>query len=240
MAKQKGTASSKPLTAEEQTTWKAQTKTRVLLTLWGLGNGEAKVKKGDLTKSIVRTGETSKKYEEILSELQGVGAIALSTEKRVISVEITEGGKQILAEGLTGPGSAFIFEGNQVGSRLANALLNWMRSSDVNVGKTPKVTHPEALALKSYAEFKQVALDAYDRLNRDYNLDDLVPIYRIRRDIGEQVSRHQFNEWLLEMQAEDFLQLMAGEMPDMTSDKREDSITIPGGGLRYYAKRLNS
>jgi hypothetical protein len=42
------------------------------------------------------------------------------------------------------------------------------------------------------------------------------------------------------MQANDIFQLMAGEMPDITPDKREDSIIIPGGALRYYAKRLNS
>ena len=42
------------------------------------------------------------------------------------------------------------------------------------------------------------------------------------------------------MQADDIFQLMAGEMRDITPDKREDSINIPGGGLRYYAKLLNS
>jgi hypothetical protein len=41
------------------------------------------------------------------------------------------------------------------------------------------------------------------------------------------------------MQENDIFQLMAGEMSGITPDKRDDSITIPGGGLRYYAKRLN-
>jgi hypothetical protein len=91
----------------------------------------------------------------------------------------------------------------------------------------------------SYEEFKSVALDIYDKLNRDYSLDDLVPIYRIRREIGEQVSREKFNQWLVEMQADDILQLIAGEIPDFTSDKREDSISIPGTQLRSYAKRLS-
>jgi hypothetical protein len=44
---------------------------------------------------------------------------------------------------------------------------------------------------------------------------------------------------MLEMQEKDIFQLMAGEMPDITPDKREDSITIPGAGLRYYAKQLS-
>jgi hypothetical protein len=41
------------------------------------------------------------------------------------------------------------------------------------------------------------------------------------------------------MQANEIFQLMGGEMSDITSDKRNDSIAIPGGGFRYYAKHLN-
>jgi hypothetical protein len=85
-----------------------------------------------------------------------------------------------------------------------------------------------------------VALDIYNRLNQDYNLTDLVPIYRIRRAIDDRVSRDKFNKWMLEMQANDIFQLMGGEMPDITPDKRENSIETPVGGLRYYAKRLIS
>jgi hypothetical protein len=42
------------------------------------------------------------------------------------------------------------------------------------------------------------------------------------------------------MQANDIFQLMSGEIPDITPDKREDSITISGVGFRNYAKRLNA
>jgi hypothetical protein len=83
-------------------------------------------------------------------------------------------------------------------------------------------------------------LDVYDQLNRDYNLNNLVPIYRIRKEIGDRVSREQFNKWLLEMQENEIFQLMAGRMRDITPINADDSITIPGGGLRYYAKHLNS
>ena len=94
-------------------------------------------------------------------------------------------------------------------------------------------------AIASYKEFEKTTLEVYENLNRDYNLGNLVPIYRIRKEIGEKVSREHFNEWMLEMQEKDIFQLMAGEMPDITPDKREDSITIPGAGLRYYAKQLS-
>ncbi len=49
-------------------------------------------------------------------------------------------------------------------------------------------------------EFTDTAMSTYDQLNQDYNLDDLVPIYRIRRELGDRLSRQNFNSWLLEVQ----------------------------------------
>ena len=129
------------------------------------------------------------------------------------------------------------FEFNtNLGAWVGNSLLRLLRQIDVVVA-APVASGGAVIG--SYEEFKSVALDVYDKLNRDYSLDDLVPIYRIRREIGEQVSREKFNQWLVEMQADDILQLIAGEIPDFTSDKREDSISIPGTQLRSYAKRLS-
>ena len=83
-----------------------------------------------------------------------------------------------------------------------------------------------------------MVLEVYDRLNRDYNLDDLVTIYRIRREIGDRISHSQFDTWLLELQANDILQLQGGSLPDSDAGKIEDSITTELSGLRCYAKRL--
>lgn len=140
----------------------------------------------------------------------------------------------------------FKFEGTIVGTWAANALVKWISQIDVAVVSADvPVNGKSALAelskgIASYDEFKSVALEVYDKLNQNHNFNDLVPIYRIRREIGDRVSRTEFNDWLLEMQEKDILQLMAGEMRDITPDKRDDSITIPGGGLRYYTKLLNS
>jgi len=216
-----------------------QAKTRVLLTLWQMGGAEEKVKKSELTTRSKRSREKAGDYKDIFNDLQEAGAIAIVTEKRVAKVSLTEKGKQILGEGLKNPD--FSFDGNQVGSKVVNAVLNWYRQSDANVLTAP-VTEKEGAkegAIASYEAFEKVALEVYDRLNRDYNLDDLVPIYRIRREIASGVSREQFKQWMLEMQANDIFQLMGGEMPDITPDRREDSIETPVGGLRYYAKRLN-
>jgi hypothetical protein len=90
----------------------------------------------------------------------------------------------------------------------------------------------------SYEVFKGVALEIFDRLDRDFNMDNLVPIYRIRREIGERVSRSEFEQWLLEMQSSNILQLIGGEMPGLTPEIAQDSVKTVLGAIRYYVKRI--
>lgn len=216
-------------------------KTRLLLALWALGGAKQEVKKGKLTKRIVPKGKKIADYQEILNELKEENAIDIS--KKGFSL-VSPKGLELLSEGLKS--SDFVFEGTIVGTWAANALLEWIKEIDDNGSG---VSAPQSQAVEngksfsgdiaSYEKFKEITLEVYEKLNSDYNLGNLVPIYRIRKEIGEKVSRENFNEWILEMQAKDILQLMAGEMPDITPDKREDSITIPGAGLRYYAKQLS-
>jgi len=159
------------------------------------------------------------------------GAIAVTDEKKP-KYMLTDLGLQSLADGLRSPD--FSFDGAAlVSSRLANAALKWFRENQgqgVSVVSAPKIS--------SYDEFKAVALETYDQLNRDYNLSNLVPIYQIRREIGDRVTRSQFNDWMLEMQSKDILQFITGGVADLTPDKEKDSITTELGGLRYYAKLL--
>jgi hypothetical protein len=137
-----------------------------------------------------------------------------------------------LANGLLS--SDFGFEGQLVGSRLANAALRWFRQYQ-GVAVSVDAIAPK---ISTYDEFKAVALETYDQLNRDYNFDNLVPIYRIRRAIGERVTRSQFNDWMLELQSKEIFQFITGRVTDLTPDKEQDSITTELGGLRYYAKLL--
>jgi len=231
-------AVSKTLTAEEQAVWDAKAKVRVLLNLWDLTGGKIPVKKGDLTKRIVRTKETSVRYRDVLGELQEAGAIVYSLVNRVTRVELSAKGKEVLADGLKSADSLFEFDGAQIGTRLGNALLKWIQHQDGATNVAVETGKKDGGAIASYEEFMSVAIDVYDRLNRDYNFDDLVPIYRMRREIGEKVSRSQFNEWLLEMQANDIFQLVEGSVEDSAPDKIEDSITTKVNGLRCYVKRL--
>ena len=210
---------------------KVNTEIRLLLNLWGLGNGQGLVKKSELLRPY-KGKEKKAVYEVSLNDLADRGAIALTMDKKVPKLSLTDAGSQQLANGLLSPD--FGFEGQLVGSRLANAALRWFRQYQ---GVAVSV---DAIASKisTYDEFKVVASETYDQLNRDYNYDNLVPIYRIRRAIGERVTRSQFNDWMLELQSKEIFQFITGRVTDLTPDKEQDSITTELGGLRYYAKLL--
>lgn len=209
---------------------------RLLLYLWDLGGSD--VKRGELTKRLKRKKETAADYQNSYQQLEENGAIAVSRYK--VSL-VQPKGLQMLEAGLKS--EAFEFE-SQIGARTANALLKWIREQAMSAGTVGDgavaAGKTGESAIASYDQFKQVALDVYDQLNRDYNLDYMVPIYRIRRTIGDRVSRSQFNDWMLEMQANDILQLQGGSVEDSAPDKIEDSITTELDGLRCYARRLTS
>jgi len=204
-------------------------KTRFLLALWALGGND--VKKGDLMPFATRGDEKSSDFQPIIDELDAKGVIKITNNK----LSITPSGLNLLHQCLQN--QAFEYDGN-VGARTVNALLRWIRNQE----------HPSLVEMqgngrtieqiKSYEEFTKVASEAFDQLNRDYNLDNFVPIYRIRRHIGERVSRSQFNDWMLEMQANDMFEFLEGSVEDSAPDKIEDSITTKFGKLRCYAKRL--
>jgi len=233
----KVTTMSNDVEAKTDTDIEAKAKqVRLLLYLWDLGGSD--VRRGDLTKRLKRKKETAADYKDSYQQLEENGAIAVSRYK--VSL-VKPKGLQMLEAGLKS--EAFEFE-SQIGARIANALLKWIREQDVSAGTVGDgavaAQKTEESAIASYDQFKQVVLDVYDQLNRDYNLDDLVPIYRIRRTIGDRVSRSQFNDWMLEMQANDILQLQGGSVEDSAPDKIEDSITTELDGLRCYARRLTS
>ncbi|MCA6517451.1 MAG: hypothetical protein IM556_02120 [Pseudanabaena sp. M110S1SP2A07QC] len=210
---------------------KVNTEIRLLLNLWGLGNGQGLVKKSELLRPY-KGKEKKAVYEVSLNDLADSGAIALTMDKKVPKLSLTDAGLQQLAAGLLS--ADFGFEGQLVGSRLANAALRWFRQYQ-GVGVSVDAI---ASKISTYDEFKVVASETYDQLNREFNFDNLVPIYRIRRAIGERVTRSQFNDWMLELQSKEIFQFITGRVTDLTPDKEQDSITTELGGLRYYAKLL--
>lgn len=211
---------------------------RLLLVLWDLGG--AAVRKRDLNGRFSGRVPAAK---AACANLVQLGAIEVSEKGRLMT--LTSAGKMLLWESLAK--GDFKFEA-QVGAKTANALLLWFRAQ-VAVGKPSVVKDPDAKVVSasesgniidSYEIFKSVALDTYARLNRDFNLDNLVPIYRIRRDIGDRATRQNFDSWLLTMQADDIFQLQGGSVPDGDPAKIEDSIVTELSGLRCYATLLNT
>lgn len=204
-------------------------KTRLLLALWDLGANQQEVKKGLLTKRIVAKGQKMADYKGILEDLQEQGAVTVSKTGYTLKSPI---GLDVLGAGLRS--GEFKFEGTIVGTWAANALLRWI--GQINVVATPIVS--DGGVIGSYEEFKSVALEVYDKLNYEHNFNNLVPIYRIRRTIGGRVNRTEFNDFLLEMQADDIFQLQGGSVEDSAPDKIEDSVTTELDGLRCYARLL--
>ncbi len=209
-------------------------KTRTLLMLWDMDGAAASIHKSKLLEKVKKGKESAGDFAPILEALEKASAIEQTIEKRVVKVSLTDRGVQMLGTALQQPD--FRYAGN-IGSKVANALLNWIGKMG-SVASASVVVEKTAEKIEAYEAFKQVVLEVYDRLNRDYNLDDLVPIYRIRREIGDRISHSQFDNWLLELQANDILQLQGGSLPDSDASKIEDSITTELSGLRCYAKRL--
>jgi DNA-binding MarR family transcriptional regulator len=105
-----------------------QVKIHLLLALWDLGGAKQEVKKSELIERVKRSSEKAGDYKDIVEKLEQAGAIEIVTNKRVVNVLLTAQGLQVLSEGLES--EDFLFEGNQVGARVANALLKWIRQRD--------------------------------------------------------------------------------------------------------------
>jgi hypothetical protein len=212
----------------------SQQTVRLLMALW-----DGALTKGELIQKVKKSGEKAQDcrpiVEPIVEKLVKDGAIAQSGEKRSVKILLLEPGKQLLGNLLSNPKFEFSEQiGKQIGKPAANVLLAVMRSQATVVIANSSTVEP----IQSYDGFKTIALETFDRLNQDFNMDNLVPIYRIRRAIGDRVTRTQFNNWLLKMQSDDILQLLEGTVEDSAPDKIEDSITNQIGKLRCYAKQL--
>lgn len=197
-----------------------------------------KSKQKGISVNSLKRHSLGKKYiehtrkEAIVESLKSNNLVELKIENKRELLFLTETGKAHLIKQLADKN--FDFQGNVLGTRLVNTVLDLMR---LNINNSPSISVSNKIT--SYDDFKILVMAIYDRLNKEYNYGHLVPIYKIRREIGDQVSRLDFNEWLLEMQANDILQLQGGSIEDGAKDKMEDSIYTEIGGYRCYAKKLN-
>lgn len=211
--------------------------TRILLNLWSL-------EETPVAKSHFVPGSAAA-YKSALTQLVEEGALSKEKIKGHDRYQLTADGESELAKGLAN--DEFSFGGSIIGAKTTNAILQWFREDAASENGHSKVSAisdqkeesvSKSESIESYAAFEETLLVVYDQLNQDYNLDNLVPIYRIRRELSDRLPRQQFNQWLLEIQANDLVQLMASGQSEVTADQMEDSITIPGAGNRFFIKRL--
>jgi hypothetical protein len=213
---------------ETSSTTKNQETTRVLLALWELGADKTALQKGKLPDRAKKAAPFKQLVED--------GAIKVEKQKSFSLVSLEAKGVEQLAEELKTVD--FKLDGTTTGAWLAKGLLKWLQQMETvtTIASTNGKAKKDTIA--SYEEFKTVALEVYDRLNRDYNMSNMVPIYRIRREIEDQVSRTQFNEWFLTLQSNDVFQLLEESVEDSAPDKIQDSVTTKLGKLRCYARRV--
>ena len=213
-------------------------KTRLLLALWELGANEQKVAKGKLSKRVVSKGQKITDYQGILEDLQGQGAITILKKGSAISYTLNSPiGLDVLGAGLRS--EEFEFEsGKTIGTWVANALLRWFRQVDVVVNKTVVLDNGVKVeVIASYEEFKLEILGLFDKLDKSYSHAGLVPIWQIRKEVGNRLQRDQFNTWIMDMQAEQLLYLQSGEARGATEEQKQDSINSEIRGLLFFASK---
>lgn len=219
----------------------SQAITRLLLGLWDIGGAERKVTQKELITDTVKLNkERVKDYQGILEQLQEKGAITIEGKKRNPYISLTETGLQMLADGLNS--NDFEFDGKELKARDKdiNALLRWIRERNTaGNGASLSVDTANNLkeAIASYEEFKSEILALFEKLDKGYNCSGLVPIWRLRRELGERVTREEFNNWMMKTQEEQLLYLQSGEARGATDEHKQDSITSEIRGLLFYASQ---
>lgn len=213
-------------------TSEAIAQTRLLLALWDMTTSPETtiVKKSELLNRVKKKNEKSQDFQPLLDALEEKGAIERRTEKRTALVSLQESGVQLLATGLRN--SEFEYTSN-VGKKDVNALLKWIRQMEGSASGSVGTVQ----AIDSYDEFKAEVLNLFEKLDKGYNYIGLVPIWHLRREMGERVDRLQFNDWMMEMQAEKLFYLQSGEARGATDEQKRDSIYSDIRGLLFYASQ---
>lgn len=212
----------------------AQAKTRTLLALWDLEGAKTEVKKSELTKRVIRTNEKAGDYQGVFEQLEKAGAIAIATKNRIASLSLTEQGLQMLGEGLKSP--KFEYEAG-VGAKTVNALLKWIRQVDGAVSSPTAPVAALVARIESYKAFKSEVLALFETLDKTYNYSGLVPIWHLRHELGERVSREEFTDWMMEMQGDQLFYLQSGEARGATDEQKRDSIKDEVRGLLFFASK---
>jgi hypothetical protein len=108
----------------------------------------------------------------------------------------------------------------------------------VSTSAAPAKTKEKTIA--SYDEFKPEVLALFEKLDKSYNYSGLVPIWHLRQALETRLAREEFNNWMMEMQAEQLFYLQSGEARGATDNQKRDSITDEVRGLLFFASQPSS
>jgi hypothetical protein len=204
---------------------------RLLLILCELGATGELIKRGDISTKAPKTGEKwQKDYEQTFKKILDSEAIAETTQGRsTLYQPRLESLKGLLKKELQDPNFSF---DEILSAGRANVLVDLLRQAPVAVVSNGKATGGAMIA--SYEEFKTEASQLFERLNKGFNYSGLVPIWHLRREMGDRVDRVEFNEWLMKMQADQMFYLQSGEAIRATDDQKRDSLESEIRGLLFY------
>ncbi len=218
--------------------------TLLLLVLWDLERmtGAGVPRKGkvggkgkdDTARSRCGSKVRVSDFEDAVDALIQAGAVSEDSAGRL---SLTAAGKEQLGQELRAGKLEFWKRGQKgtvVSAKNAQAALNWLQQAPAAAVSAA----PVGEKITSYDEFKTVVLDTHKFLNEEHRCENFVPIYQIRRQLGDRISRVKFDEWLLEMQGDNIFQLEKGNTSDASKDQVKDSIETKISGLRFYAKLL--
>jgi len=200
---------------------------RLLLMLWCLGGVEAPVMRGELMRRVKVGKERSADFVAIVEGLVTDGAIEVVSRYQL---RLLRSGVERLRVELLDP--MFEFGGVVLGKRFVSPLLRFVR--EVVAGSV--VAEVEVVEkIEDFETFKSILLDTYQALISRFNYDRLVPIYQIRREIGDRVDREQFNQWIIKIQVDGSLEMMDCGERKTTPDQIADSVQPPLGRLWFFA-----
>lgn len=163
---------------------------------------------------------------------KGEGFEIVSGEFQVAAAIVAKAIKPLGAENFP----AFIIDDDNEEAIMSQVnLIKKQRSNPQTMASEKTI---KSKSIESYNDFKKTAIEIYDRLNKEKRLQGLVPIHTMRKEFGEKLGKKQFDEWLLDMQDKDIIQLTSGDTQAMTPKEREESLTMPGGSSRHLIKKL--
>lgn len=237
-------------------------KTRLLLHLWYLDGLNTPLKQSELTQQIKLNSQKAEDYQTLYQTLEEEGIIDIINESGISKIILNKIGLKELEIALKNLDFAYRPQ-QRVRTKDFNALLKWIREFSFiedefdtnNIEKESETTEefaeikvtsiipykqPQLKIILSYQDFQQVVLEIYKRINYQEHLEHFVPIYYLRRQLENRVSRPQFDQWMLQMQQDKIFQLLGADSPHIEIDKLKDSLQPPTGNLRYYARLMNA